>query len=349
MKCGIVTVYNSMNCGSYLQAYALASALEENGHEAVFVQHGFSDHSISRRNHVKSLLRTLLRGRFSAAGRLVRRRKAFQSALCHLKVEKDPRDADCYVFGSDTVWDLTFPYFSNHRDFYWGSSFQNARLISYAPSLGYTGEKELAGNADFVRNALSRFSAVSVREPSGKALLEPYCEKPIATVCDPTFLVAPEAYRKIEKPTELENFIFLYYYGKMPEDYKKEIRAFAGAHDLKTVTFGNSNPWCDLSVEYDPLLFLSLYRKAAYILTNTFHGTVFANIYEKKYVVTKNEKPKVVDLLRACRMSDKMTDKPEDLHLILNSQFDYGFTREFLARERETGIAYLLNALREEA
>ena len=42
MKCGIVTVYNSENCGSFLQAYALSRAIHGMGDEAVFMKQGFN-------------------------------------------------------------------------------------------------------------------------------------------------------------------------------------------------------------------------------------------------------------------------------------------------------------------
>lgn len=348
MKSGIVTVYNSMNCGSFLQAYALSNALEQNGHEAVLIHHAFADHSASRNRYVKDLLRQALRGRFSAAKRLVQRRKAFQQAVSGLNVAKSPQDVSCYIFGSDTIWDVSIPYFRNHRDFFWGLSFENARLISYAPSMGYTKQADLE-KLGFASKALSRLDAVSVRDHSDKALLEHCCDKPITVVCDPTVLLDRTGYDKIAKPTDLEDFLFIYYYGKMPEAYVREISAFAKERKLKTVTFGNSNPWCDISLAYDPLLFLSLYRKAAYIVTNTFHGTVFANIYEKKFVVTKNEKPKVVGFLSLCQMSDKMTETARDLPGILQSDYRYEITRELLAQERKQGLSYLMNALREQA
>ena len=37
MKIGIVTVYNSLNCGSFLQSYALQTILEQMGYEVFFV------------------------------------------------------------------------------------------------------------------------------------------------------------------------------------------------------------------------------------------------------------------------------------------------------------------------
>lgn len=46
-------------------------------------------------------------------------------------------------------------------------------------------------------------------------------------------------------------------------------------------------------------------------------------------------------------MSDKMTEVAGDLSKILCSEFDYEATRAILAREREKGLDYLKNALKE--
>lgn len=70
MKCGIVTVYNSENCGSYLQGYALSRVLENNGHQPFFVLQNFSERSASRKNYLKKLAKTVLRGNLAGAKRL---------------------------------------------------------------------------------------------------------------------------------------------------------------------------------------------------------------------------------------------------------------------------------------
>ena len=45
MKCGIITVYNSENSGSFLQAYAMSCVIKNIGHDVVFVHQGFKGHS----------------------------------------------------------------------------------------------------------------------------------------------------------------------------------------------------------------------------------------------------------------------------------------------------------------
>lgn len=347
MKCGIVTVYNSENCGSYLQGYAMAQFLQKNGHDVVLIRQNFSDHSASRKNYLKNLAGFALKGKFAAVKSLIQRRSNFRQAIDkHLKIAKNADSVDCCLLGSDVIWDVTSSFFRKHHTFFWGTEFANAKIVSYAASVGFAKENDLKA-VNFVQTSLKNMDAVSVRDSSSKELLQPYCDKQIHLVCDPTYLIDRGDYKNIAKPTELEKFIFLYCYGELPDADRKAIQAIAKQEGLKTVTFGNLNRWCDINLPYDPLLFLSIYEKADYIITNTFHGTVFSTIYEKRFAVVNNDKQKVLNVLKMCGLSDKMTKAAEDYATILHSNFDYEMTRQSIARERANSLRFLNDALEE--
>lgn len=347
MKCGIVTVYNSENCGSYLQAYALSKTLKNNGHESAFVLLKFKEHSITRKNYLKRLAKIALKGNFTGAKLTAARRKHFKQAIAqHLQIVKNTDELDCCVLGSDVIWDVTSRLFRNHADFFWGSRFYPKKVISYATSVGFS-KKENIEKAGFVQEALHLMSAVSVRDRVSQELLQPYCDKEISCVCDPTYLIDKADYDAIAKPTALEKFVFLYCYKNLSSADRAAIQDIAKREGLKTVTFGNFNPWCDMQLAYDPLLFLSIYDKADYIITDTFHGTVFATIYEKRFAVVNNDKQKVLNVLAICEMSDKMTKSAEDYPKILHGEFDYETTRKIILRERTNSLCYLNKALEE--
>ena len=272
-------------------------------------------------------------------------RRNFKCSIAqHLQVVKNTDGINCFVLGSDTIWDISTSFFKNHADFFWGTQIADAKIISYAPSVGFAKAKDIE-KCSFAREALHRMTAVSVRDETAKELLQPYCDQEMQIVCDPTYLLDRADYDAIAKPIDLKDFLFIYYYGKMPADYKEAIQNFAKQERLKTVAFGRANPWCDINLAYDPLLFLSIYDQADYIITNTFHGTVFATIYEKRFVVIKNEKPKVLNVLKLCEMSDKMTNTPKDITAILKSKFAYEATRKNILREREKSLQYLQTAI----
>lgn len=347
MKCGIVTVYNSENCGSYLQAYALSKLLKKNGYEAVLLRQNFSDHSASIRNYLLKLIKTALRGNMEGVKSLVARRKNFRKAIAqHLQIVENADGLDCCILGSDVIWDVTEGLFRNRHSFFWGTQFCPTKVIAYAPSVGFAKKEDLE-KVGFVKKSLDLMSAVSVRDVTSQELLQPYCDKEIQLVCDPTYLIDREDYAAVAKPTDLEKFIFLYYYGNLPEADREALREIAREEGLKIVTFGGFNSWCDLNLPYDPLLFLSIYDKADYIVTNTFHGTVFSTIYEKRFAVVKTDKQKVLNVLKMCGLSDKMTKTAADYATILHGEYDYETTRQSILRERENSLGYLKKALGE--
>ena len=344
MKCGIVTVYNSENCGSFLQAYALSRTLQKKNHEVVFIRQNFKDHSVSPRNRLKMLVKTALRGNFSGVKRLKQKHFAFMDACKKLKIVDKYDDVSCFILGSDVIWDITVPFFLNHYPFFWGTQFKNKKTISYAASLGSADETDVK-NTSFIPIALNNINTISVRDETSRRSLKPFCKKEIQVVCDPTYLLNKKEYDDIAKPLDLSDFIFLYYYGNVEKDYEAIIKLIAQKESLKIVTFGNGNQWCDINLAYDPLLFLSIYDKAKYIITNTFHGTVFATIYEKKFVVIKNEKTKIIDVLKMCGLSNKMTQTSDDIISILHSDFDYETTRCNIEAERKKAFLFINEAL----
>ena len=347
MKCGIVTVYNSENCGSYLQAYALSKVLHNSGHQAFFVRQNFSDHSASPKRFFVKLAKTVLCGDFKGVKRLIVRRKNFRKAIAqYFQIIEKTDGLDCCILGSDVIWDITEGLFRNRHSFFWGTQFHPTKVIAYAPSVGFV-KKENLEKANFVQKAMEQMTAVSVRDAASLELLQPYCDKEIHLVCDPTYLIDRADYDAIAKQTDLEKCIFLYCYGDLPGADREAIRAIAKAEGLKTVTFGNFNSWCDICLPYDPLLFLSICDKADYVVTNTFHGTVFSTIYEKRFAVVKTDKQKVLNVLKMCGLSDKMINTEEDYAPILHGEYDYETTRKNILRERVKSLGYLNEALEE--
>lgn len=344
MKCGIITVYNSQNCGSYLQAYALIEYLNTAGKNAVCIEHCFLDRSTSRVKIIKAVVINIFRGRFFDSLIPVKQNNVFRNSYRKMRIEKLDDNIDIIILGSDTIWDVSTPYFRNHHDFFWGTTFSGKRIISYAPSIGYS-KKEHLEACPWIAEALRGMDMISVRDTGAMALLQPYCDQKISLVCDPTFLLMQEQYMQIATEVKEDNFIFLYYYGHMAEMNVNQLKVIADQEGLKIITFGGSNRWCDQNEPYDPLRFLGLYNKAKYVVTNTFHGTVFAHIFKKKFAVLHSEKPKIIDLLNRMGTSDKSTFGGRKIADILASEFCYEEIEQHIEAERATGIAYLDEAL----
>ena len=118
---GIVTVYASENCGSFLQAYALQHSANQFHTESVCVQYQFPDNPSALKKFLPTACKSVIKGDFKALSRTVAKRKNFQTAAQRLKTKPADTPYQCCVLGSDTIWDISSSFFRNHYPFFWGT------------------------------------------------------------------------------------------------------------------------------------------------------------------------------------------------------------------------------------
>ena len=96
MKIGIVTPYDSANCGAYLQAYANKCFLEKNNYNVCFIQWRNEKQRkkeyFSKPKTIKELIRCIQRYPFLCA-----RYKRMTQALKEFYIQKNTGDLDCTV------------------------------------------------------------------------------------------------------------------------------------------------------------------------------------------------------------------------------------------------------------
>jgi polysaccharide pyruvyl transferase WcaK-like protein len=333
-------VYKSDNCGSFLQAFALSESLQQLGHEVVFIKRMDLDRRDSFQNYLKQIGLTFFKGKLNQILLIRQKRRAFHSARRNFRLEWPNNSVDCYILGSDTIWDTSIAYFYRHRDSFWGLSFKGRRVVSYAPSVGFSNSKDYQKCA-FIRQALNDMASISVRDVHSCKLLSSFTDKKINVICDPTLLLLKEEYEKMAINLNLGKFIFLYYFGKLGEQSVRELQSFAATEGARIITFGTGNNWSDMQIPYDPFTFLSCYVHATYIVTNTFHGTLFAHLLEKRFVSMGSNKQKVRDFMQHYGMEDKLLKEGQSISDVLRSEFNFLETNRIISAERQKGFEYL--------
>ena len=140
MKIGIVTPYDSANCGAYLQAYANKCFLEKNNYNVCLIQWRNEKQRkkeyFSKPKTIKELIRYIQRYPFLCA-----RYKRMTQALKEFDIQKNTGDLDCTVVGSDEIWNIKVSQFQNPI-FYGGVEQKNC--IAYAPSAGQAALKDMS-------------------------------------------------------------------------------------------------------------------------------------------------------------------------------------------------------------
>jgi hypothetical protein len=349
-RLGVLTFHRCINYGSYWQARCLAEGLAERGASVELLDH---DCPWVRRAELRCALDPVLPEPTPAARRPAYKAKArlFEQAFAGLPTSErfslhDPSPLPAYdavVVGSDEVWNLAHPWYS-HKPLFYGEGLKADRLLSYAASFGnYDAAK---GLDRFWAERLERFAAVSVRDFNSRALVGEALGDEPELVLDPCLQFAHLIPRE-----KAERRPYALVYGhNFPEWLAATARQWAAARGVELVSVGYACAFADEErIEVGPIDFAKLMAGAEAVITNFFHGCVFALVMNRPFVatVTPYRLNKVRDLtaklgaerhlLReapdAATFAELLAEPPGDL------------VQERIAALRGTGRSYLDAAL----
>lgn len=363
------------NYGSFLQAYSLKQMLEELGYDVTFVDYKIEPCIVQQQpiqpppkrsicyralRKVYYLLldcRDSLNGSKQAARKLEasRLRNRYAEYVRQLDVTEKRTEnvpVDVLVIGSDEVFNClqTNPAVGYSKQLF-GEGVNAAKVISYAACAGFTTVEGLQkyGIRDEIANMLkNNFSAISVRDKNTFEMVERLTGKQPEMHLDPV-LLADFTPQVIEKH-DLHKYIVVYSYEERMSDQIRErdaIQFFAHKQGLKTVSIGNYQTWTDLHIPASPFELLGYIKNAEYVVTDTFHGTIFSIIMGKKFVsiVRKSNEQKLGDLLRQFGLQDRKLNRMEDLEKIITSEIHYEAVNEIRKAERQKALEYLKTAV----
>ncbi len=321
MKILIVTVYNSHNSGSFLQAYALKSVLTDMGYEVRFLERDILGSSHDLTVVAKTSLRCFLHGHITQSINVIRQWFIYEKLQRSFLIEKQNSDyyhnADVIVLGSDTIWNFMSSYFLQNASTYLGAKFDGKRVITYAASVGNTPLQTFSEVVS--RNkGLSNVETILVRDTHTFNLVEALGRTALQ-VTDPTLIAQKECFNVFFKPISSKRpFLLLYYFGKIPKNLKKAIIEYASRQNLIIYSMPENRNWCYKSVLSSPHNMISYFSAAESIITNTFHGTAFSLIFEKPFAVFDSGKNKVEELLCRYGEKDRLFSDSEKLQNILS-------------------------------
>lgn len=285
-RVGILTFHRCINYGSYWQARRLVEGLRDRGLDAVLLDHG--SRRVDRAEW-RCALQPLLpeptpRARFPVYARKTRR---FFEALAGLPLSAPfgleapdgMEPCDVVVVGSDEVWNLRHPWYAGYPAFF-GAGLRAVRVVSYAASFGnYDAD---AGLPPEWSERLRGFAAISVRDENSRDLVARMGQGEPPVVLDPClqFGVPKGSAGRDEHPA------YAAVYGhSFPDAFVREVRDWAGSRGVRLVSIGYENAWADEQrLDVGPDAFAGLMADARAVVTNYFHGCVFALANDKPFV-----------------------------------------------------------------
>ena len=96
-----------------------------------------------------------------------------------------------------------------------------------------------------------------------------------------------------------------------------------------------------------PLEFLNYFKSSKYILTNSFHGTVFSIIYKKEFfVMLPSKRPeRIISLLNKLGLENRIIYDVENLKEIIKDKIDYKNIEKKLEDERNKSLKYITKVI----
>ena len=298
MRVGIMTFHASHNFGSALQAFALQTTIGLLGQEVRIVDYLSKDQDNYRLFvplHPRRAVRVL-----KNFGRLYKRKIAFTGfSARHLmlteanysyknetKLSELQNNFDCFVCGSDQIWNLDCtqgvvePFFLSFAG--------DRRRVAYAPSLAHISFESEHFDKAKVARLLADFDFLSVREEETLPLFQPLVDKPIDVVLDPTLLLHGGDYEPIiSEPPVKGGYIFMYLLRECPELISSTVEM--AKRSGKKVAYVSEK---DLPIPgginlfgIGPSEFLSLIADADAVMANSFHAVVFSVLFHKPFRV----------------------------------------------------------------
>lgn len=270
--------------------------------------------------------------------------------------EQSKKNYKGFLCGSDQLW---LP--GNLGSHFYTLEFapKECSRIAYATSFGM--EKIPWYQKRRTRRYLKCFNVLSTRESQGVQIIWKLTGKKVPIVCDPTLLFTSKEWEELIPLNNKEKvpYIFCYYLGKNPKHrcIARELQKKTG---LPIITI----PFLDNFVEGDQDFgdkrlfdidagdFVNLIRNAKYVLTDSFHGSVFSILNHKQFVVfsrfrerSRNSRNSRIDSLCTVLCLEDRRYCGE-IYTQISKEIDYEAVEQKLRVFRRYSKSYLINALK---
>lgn len=368
MRVKILSMQRVLNYGSFMQAYAMKRIVESYGHEVEFCdfrkgqprhrgEKAPGEHLLDKAKKIPGIIAAP--ARYAEKRRFRRRlRECFeQQAWPLLGFGSRPNFDTCcdlMLIGSDEVFNYTQNQTFGYVPTLFGHGIEAHRIIAYAASAGYATPNDVE-NDDMqmeLSEGFAKFWRIGVRDRNTYELVARYAPEQPTYVIDPT-LVYDFADEIIEAAPRAPYLLVYAYEGRLDAPNEvRIIRAFAAQKGLRVVSIGSYHQWCDENLVAAPLELLALFKNAAYVVTDTFHGTIFSIKGRRPFVsLIRGENKwgsnqnKLSFLLEQLGLESRINRDLGQLGAHLDSTIDYERVFTTLASLQARSVEFLAESL----
>ncbi|MBO5142216.1 MAG: polysaccharide pyruvyl transferase family protein [Clostridia bacterium] len=367
-KIATITFHSSYNYGSNLQAYALQEFIKklcnnDCEYRIINLRLGIQKEVYTdcfERDDWKSKIKRVFY--YKQKKDIIGKRKKFEdfinNKLCVTEeyntleeLKKEKWNYDYYISGSDQLWNI------KATDFDWAYFLEfinKGKKISYAASIGSTNREWDEEETKRVKENLKKYDAISVREEGTANKIKGITGISPKINVDPTLLLTEEDWNLIvpEKPIITEEYILLYnlrHGRKEILNLASKISKILKLPIVTTLPSSKEELLYGFKRKYDvgPLEFLNILKNAKFVLSSSFHGTLFSILFQKPFFVLGAAKDyRIENLLEKTKLSNRHIDI-ENIYEKCKEAYDidFGCVEECLNIERKKSEDYLKRAL----
>lgn len=368
MKVGILTFHYAHNYGAVLQTYALKTFLADKGFDVTILN--YQNSSIAKvyrdklpiKYSVKDFLKVInwcnivrsIRDTVYAQSDWKIQCDRFNDFIQNVLLEgnnevldKDEvgrQKVDAFIAGSDQIWNSALT--GGRDDIYFCDFDTKAKKIFYGASNG--SDIIPPEQQDYYKKILLKATAVSVREKEFAINIEKDCGIETKAVCDPTLLLDKCYYEHLLEGKIYNNKNYILAYFVAEDDRMMEIAHYIARalnlevkeiHYYKRRDLKGHNQGANIG----PYEFLDLMRNAEFVVTNSFHGTVFSIIFNKKFYSVYGQDVRKDNLLNSLGIGGRHINKASQVDL--NENINYKDVYEKLKHIRKDSEHFLISSL----
>ncbi|WP_060983152.1 polysaccharide pyruvyl transferase family protein [Vibrio splendidus] len=359
-KVGIITFHNAHNYGAVIQGLALKTKIQSLGYEVEFIQSNDSyiqNHYkvIPSKNSSESWSRYTKRlvHFFLDIKRNIARFRAFErfieKELPSVNISNVKKKYDYVVLGSDQVWNSNITNGFDPLFFGYHENLDVNKVISYAGSMGNATSEEYLNDEFF--SLLANIDAIGVRENKLKELIFSVKNIRSTLTLDPTLLLDEKVWKDFSKKITSRNKYILVYQVYNSPVTDRVVDFLSKKHGLEVKVLSSAAPNIKMSSNViataSPNDYLNLFANADFVVTTSFHGTVFSIINDVPFYTVKinpGVDQRSSNLLNELGISERHISSLDDLYK-MDENINYFEVKEKLNKMRKDSESYLKASL----
>lgn len=358
MRVGILTWYKALNHGAVLQAYASCQMIKGCKCRPIILDYKWNldiEEKSNRLsvffNRMKHLNPSKVAWYLNVRKNVIKKQYLFdefiKADLPKGKQYDEEDGVDAVYIGSDMVFDITEGY----NPYMYGYDVPSNYIFSYAASFGYTTKEQLDNyeNKETIVNSIRNLKSIGYRDHNTFEICKSIAPSvPMTENIDPVLCYGFE--KEIDEwdtgKWKSKKYILIYAYDSTMNDKEtvKQIKRIARDKGLKIISCGYYHKWCDEVVCASPKEFVEMIKHSTYVITDTFHGTIFSLIMHKNFAsIIRRNGFKLRYLLECSGMEDRIVNK--NIDGVLKDTPKYENFDNWIMKEREKSLEFVRNNL----